>query len=88
MNSFIISYDLNNSGKNYNDLISKIESYPKAAKINKSVWFIKTAKTCPQVRDDLLTVMDSDDSLFVAKLTGAAAWRNPICGSKHLKENL
>lgn len=88
MDSIIVSYDLNNSGKNYDDLIKKIQTYPKYAKINKSVWFFKSDKTCPEIRDDLKTTMDSDDSLFVAKLTGTAAWRNIICDSKHLQEYL
>ena len=43
MDSFIISYDLNNSGKNYDDLIKKIKTYSKWAKINESVWFFKSA---------------------------------------------
>lgn len=88
MESFIISYDLNNSGKNYDDLIEKIKTYSKWAKINKSVWFVKSNKKCPEIRDDLKSVMDEDDSLFVAKLTGAAAWHNTICKSQHLKDNL
>ncbi|MDB7101876.1 CRISPR-associated protein Cas2 [Enterococcus mundtii] len=88
MDSFIISYDLNNSGKNYDDLIKKIQTYSKWAKVNKSVWFFKSNKTCKEIRDDLKSVMDKDDSLFVAKLTGTAAWSNTICSSQHLIENL
>lgn len=44
MDSFIISYDLNNSGKNYDDLIKKIKTYSKWAKINESVWFFKSRR--------------------------------------------
>ncbi|MFO7195662.1 CRISPR-associated protein Cas2 [Enterococcus faecium] len=88
MDSFIISYDLNKSGKNYDDLIKKIKTYSKWAKINESVWFFKSNKKCPEIRDDLKSVMDKDDSLFVAKLTGAAAWHNTICSSQHLQEHL
>lgn len=88
MDSFIVSYDLNNSGKNYDDLITKIKTYSKWAKINKSVWFIKSEKSSTEIRDDLITTMDSDDSIFVAKLAGTAAWKNVICKNQHLKDNV
>lgn len=88
MDSFIVSYDLNNSGKNYDDLIKKIKTYSKWANVNKSVWFLKSDKSCADIADDLLTTMDSDDSIFVAKLTGAAAWSNVICSGQHLKDNI
>lgn len=87
MNSFIISYDLNNE-KDYSKLITKIESYPNAAKINKSVWFINSQNKSSEIRDNLVNYIDSDDSLFIAKLTGQAAWRNVICSSQHLKDYL
>lgn len=87
MNSFIISYDLNNE-KDYSKLITEIESYSNAAKINKSVWFINSQNESSEIRDNLVDYIDSDDSLFIAKLTGQAAWRNVICSSQHLKDYL
>lgn len=88
-NSKIISYDLCKSGKNYNDLYEKIHSYGVWAQITESTYFISTPSSCSTVRDDLMSVLDSDDKLFVAELTGVAAW----CGipnnvSEYLKENL
>lgn len=88
MNSFIVSYDLNNSGKNYEDLISKIKTYSRWAHINESVWFLKSDKKCVAIRDELLAQIDEDDSLFVAELTGAAAWHNTICKGQYLKDYL
>lgn len=87
MNSYIISYDLNNE-KDYSKLIKEIESYSNAAKINKSVWFINSHNSSSAIRDNLKNYTDSDDSLFIAKLTGEAAWKNVICSSKHLKDYL
>ncbi len=87
MNSFIISYDLNNE-KDYSKLITEIESYSNAAKINKSVWFINSQNESSEIRNNLIDYIDSDDSLFIAKLTGQAAWRNVICSSQHLKDYL
>lgn len=35
-----------------------------------------------------MQVMDSNDRLFVATLTGEAAWYNVICDSDFLKKHL
>ncbi|MBO1087805.1 CRISPR-associated protein Cas2 [Enterococcus hirae] len=88
MKSYIVSYDLNNSGKNYEDLISKIKTYSRWAHVNESVWFLKSDKGCVAIRDELLAQIDNDDSLFVAELTGVAAWHNVICKSQYLKDYL
>ena len=74
MNKLIITYDLCGDGKNYDGLIKKIEQYPVHLKINKSSWIVKTPYSCSQVRDELSMQIDHDDMLFVAKLTGVAAW--------------
>ncbi|MEB8093142.1 CRISPR-associated protein Cas2 [Mammaliicoccus lentus] len=87
MNSYMVSYDLNNQ-KDYKKLISEIENYPNAAKINKSVWFINSQNKATEIRDYLIKYVDGDDSLFVGKLTGEAAWKNVLCDNKHLKEYL
>ena len=88
MKSFIVTYDLNSSGKKYDDLISKIKDYSNWAHINESVWFLKSDDICSVIRDNLLTDIDDDYSLFVAELSGSAAWRNTLCRNKFLKEHL
>lgn len=88
MKSLILTYDLCEPGKDYASLYEKIKSYSKWAKITESTWFIKTDKTCVDVRDELTSEMDDNDRLFVAELSGVAAWRNVICKSDFLKENL
>lgn len=86
--SKIITYDLCKSGKNYNDLYEYIKSYAVWAHITESTWFISTEKTCASIRDEINKIIDSDDRIFVAELTGTAAWRNVICQSDYLKKNL
>lgn len=88
-NSKIISYDLCNSGKNYEALYEKIHSYEFWAQITESTYFISTSSNCTSVRDNLYSVLDSDDKLFVADLTGTAAWQGlPSNVSEYLKKNL
>lgn len=76
MATYIIDYDLNTPGKNYDALISQIKTYP-WAKICKSSWAVKSSQTAAQIRDSLTPHIDSDDKLFVAKIDGWAAWGLP-----------
>ena len=86
--SKIITYDLCKSGKNYEDLYKYIQSYTVCARITESTWFVSTDKTCTTIRDEIRNIIDSDDRLFVAELTGTAAWRNVLSGSDYLKKYL
>lgn len=88
MTSMIIEYDLRSPGRNYDELYKAIKSYSVWAHITESTWFIKTSESCVQVRDKLLAHMDGNDRIFVAALTGVAAWSNVICDSEYLKRNL
>lgn len=88
MTSKIIEYDLKNPGRNYDAVYEIIKSYPVWAHITKSTWFVKTSDTCVQIRDKIIKEIDSNDTVFVATLTGEATWRNVIGNSEYLKENL
>lgn len=87
MDKYIITYDLNTPGKNYSSLISKIKTYP-YSKICESVWIIRSSNNSSQIRDVLLNEIDINDRLFVAELTGEAAWRNCIDSSDNIKKIL
>ena len=88
LHSIIVEYDLCSSESDYEKLIEIIESYEKSAHITKSTWFIKTYDSCVEVRDNLRKYMHKEDRLFVGELNGVAAWRNVICKSDYLKNNL
>ncbi len=87
-NSKIVSYDLCNENKNYDDLYKYLKSFPAWAHITESTWFISSEKACTTIRDEIHDVVDSDDRIFVAELTGTAAWRNLICDSDYLKKHI
>lgn len=88
MTSKIIAYDLCAPGRNYDNLYEAIRAYGIWAHITESTWFVKTTDSCVQVRDKLLSYVDSNDRLFVGELTGNAAWHKVICDSDYLKSNL
>lgn len=87
MKCYIVSYDLRNN-REYASLYEGIKSYSNWAHITESNWAIVTDQTAVQVRDYLLTKIDSDDRLFVIKSGTEAAWQNTLCENEWLKENL
>ena len=88
MNKIIVTYDLCGFDKDYNGLITRLKEYPVCLKLNKSSWLINTSFECAEVRDQLLKHLDSDDSLFVAELTGTAAWKKVESNSDDVKKAL
>lgn len=75
MATYIITYDLNKSGQNYNCIIKKLEAYGTHWHAQGSVWLLVTDQSATQIRDHLGACLDDNDELFVARLSGEAAWR-------------
>ncbi len=88
MSSKIICYDLCAPGRNYDELYKTLKSYDVWAHVTESTWFVKTSESCVQVRNNLLSKMDNNDRLFVAELTGEAAWYRVICNDDYLIKHL
>jgi hypothetical protein len=92
MQSILITYDLvgtDETSADYKRLIDHIKNgYSNWAKIALSTWVVRTDQSAKQVRDNCDAYLDANDRLFVAVLTGVAAWRNTICTSEWLKNNL
>lgn len=87
MKNILVAYDLNKSGQNYDRLISYIKSYSVWAKINQSVWYIKSDKSATQIRDELLRYIDDNDSVFVAEMS-AVSWFLPQEIGEYIRKNL
>ena len=87
--SYFISYDLNNPGQNYDNLIEAIKKYGTYCKMNKSDWIICTNDDATTIRNNLKKYLDSNDRLFVGQLTGVAAWSGyQESTTEWLKQNL
>lgn len=75
MNSYLITYDLDKPGKDYESLINRIKEYPAWAHICESSWCVRSSNSSKDIRDTLSPYLDDNDKLFVGKLTGEAAWQ-------------
>jgi hypothetical protein len=88
MKILIVTYDLLNPGQNYEKLIQKIKSYPAWARLGGSSYLIATDATVIQVRDNLGTVLDRNDKLFVGTCPVPSAWHGlPEDVAKWILEN-
>lgn len=74
--AYIITYDLSNPGQRYEALLKKIKAYPKWARLGGSSYIIVTPQDHVQIRDNLKTVLDRNDKIFVSIVKAPAAWYN------------
>lgn len=91
MAAYMVTYDLSQPKRDYPRLYQRIKAISGTwAHITESSWVVvSTSKSAVGIRDDLVQAIDSDDSLFVAELTGAAAWTGlPVERTEWLKANL
>jgi len=65
---YLVTYDLNKTGQDYDGLYKAIKSYPYVHPMQ-SVWFIKTAQSASQISKNLMRHIDNNDSLFICEVT-------------------
>ena len=88
MKKYSISYDLNKPNQNYTGLIDRLIALG-AVKIEYSHWLlIGSQLSAAAIRDDLARFLDANDRIFVAGLTGEAAWRNLMASDEKVKKTL
>lgn len=71
---YIITYDLSTPGRNYELLLKKIKSHANWARLGGSSYIILSEHSAVEIRDFLVTVLDSNDKIFIGKLSNEAAW--------------
>ena len=74
MAAYLIGYDLNKSGQDYETLIAAIKNYGTWWHCLDSTWIVKTERDAGQIRDYLRPFIDGNDELLVVHLSGTAAW--------------
>ena len=90
MKTYLIGYDLNKTGKDYESLIQKIKnSFSTWWHHLDSTWIVKSNLTAVAIRDMLIPLIDKDNELLIVGLTGEAAWTGfNDKGSKWLTDNI
>lgn len=72
MSAYLVSYDLNNPGKNYDALYERIKAYGTYLHLLDSAWIVISTASAQQVTDHLYAALDSGDDLFVVDISGQA----------------
>jgi hypothetical protein len=85
MKAYLVSYDLDKPGQDYQRLISEIERLG-GVKILYSEWVIKSNLTAAQLRDHLYAFMDGNDMLLVVAMTGEIAWNRLMISGQSFKQ--
>lgn len=90
MKSYLIGYDLNKPGQDYETLFDAIKKQANGYWHHlDSTWIIKSSSTAVAIRDALKAHIDDTDELLVVLLGGEAAWTGfNASGSNWLLTNL
>lgn len=77
MTMYMIGYDLQQPGKNYDNLHRAIKGLSGTwCHPLDSTWIVSHPGPASAIRDALLPHIDANDVLLVAGLTGESAWRS------------
>lgn len=73
---YAITYDLNKTGQDYDTLYAKIRSLGVTNHPLQNLWLLDSTYGIETVRDEIRKVVDSNDTIFVARLYkgGYSAW--------------
>lgn len=72
--TYVISYDLNTPGQNYNDLYKEIKAISNSwCHPVDSTWYITSDLSAEAIRNRLYAV-DGTDAVIVSKASAPAAW--------------
>lgn len=70
MSAYLVTYDLNTPGQDYDALIERIKAYGTWAKLMKSTWIVVSNASANTVYTDLRETMDNSSRLFVVDISG------------------
>lgn len=80
MACFVIAYDLNKVGQNYQCITERIKKFANCH-AQGSVWFVQYDGQEEQLRDHLKSCLDENDRLFVSEVSKSwAGYHMPTCG--------
>lgn len=78
MNTKLVSYDLRDDSRKYDDLYTYLETFSGHHRINESLWMVNTDLTPAELRDNIGKHVDDKDRIFVSVIGSASAWNRSI----------
>ena len=74
MNLYLVSYDLKQQGQNYTCITKKLEDLGTHWHFQQSVWLVQWGGNAYDLATELEACLDSNDVLFVTRVTSDSAW--------------
>lgn len=65
----LVTYDLRQPGRNYQPVHDYLKRFT-YCKYMESVWLLDTTAATAAIRDELIKLVDSNDKLFIVRLSG------------------
>jgi hypothetical protein len=65
---FLVSYDLNVAGRNYDGLVNTIRQLPGYCRVSSLAWLISSEETAAQLFNRLAPMLDQRDRLLVIEV--------------------
>lgn len=83
MKAYLISYDLDKPGQNYQALIERLNQHG-AIRVLYSQWALSSTWSAEELRDDLQTwpYMDTNDRILVIEIAGQWAYSNLMAADR------
>ena len=74
MAAYLVTYDLNANGQNYKCLDKALTELATHWRFQKSAWLVDWTGTAFDLANQLQSCLDSNDILFVTRVTEDSAW--------------
>lgn len=72
MNTYLVTYTLDNSDESYPKISTRLKLYPNWAKLFARTWVIKTSRSSKHVRDELAEAIEGKGKIMVINITDSA----------------
>lgn len=72
MNTYFVTYLLDNSDETYHKISRRLRNYPKWAKLFARAWLIRTGHSPNRVRDELVDAIEEQGQVVVIEISDSA----------------
>jgi len=72
MSTYFVTYTLDDGFDSYEQISSRLKSYPNWAKLFARAWIIRTSHSSRRVRDELVEAIKGRGQVFVINITDSA----------------
>lgn len=90
MDTFLVTYTLDDPIEFYDVISSELKNYPRWAKLFSNVWIIRASSSSKKIRDELSDVIEGKGKVIIINVTDSpwATYKIPNNVLDWMKENI